>query len=194
MKNRALLSAVALCFLVAGCESKKEEPAKPKVADKVIPVPAAAPTAPPASADQDAKPMKMADTKAAASAIPPGLKGCKKNRCDVTLTVTGSGDPDCKITASPNPRGVHKDNKGDHIKWTIATAGWEFDANGIDFGGDPQFSGGQLNGANNKYRWTDANTDPAPTQHDYRMNLKNPKTGKKCTKDPSIVNGVLVED
>ena len=28
MHNRALLSAVALCFLVAGCESKKDEPAK----------------------------------------------------------------------------------------------------------------------------------------------------------------------
>ena len=192
MKNRALLSAIALCFLVAGCESKKEEPAKPKVADKVVPLPAAAPTAPPASAEQDAKPAQVAQVTRAA------MKGCKRGNCKITITVQTNPAGDCTgMMKVPDPRGVWKGTasapqRDVPIEWTIATPDWQFDAKGVDFRGDPKFRNGAPSNGNRTFTWTDVNDDSAP--HDYWVNLVNPKTKKHCNADPSIVNGVLVED
>jgi hypothetical protein len=194
MKNRALLSAVALCFVVAGCESKKEPPAQPKVADKVVPVPAAAPTPPPASAAQDAtssaQVAQVADAKSGTAAPAKARNNCQGGqRCLVTLTVDANAKP-CKVMKDKNPLKVMAGSP-EKITWKVATAGWVFDAKGIDFSGNPQFNNGS--GADGD-TWTvdDANTDKTPTPHNYKINLK--KGAQKCSKDPSIVNGVLVED
>ena len=201
MKNRALLSAIALCFLVAGCESKKEEPVKPKVVDKVVPVPAPAPTPPPASAAQDAKPAgvaQVADTQKAAAPAPPGLKGCKRGNCKITLTVQVGPSGDCtRILKVPDPRGIWKgDPKNPQldvpIVWDIATPDWEFTAKGIDFNNNGKFKNGTPGADKRTFTWTDVNDDQGT--HAYSVNLVNPKTKKTCNIDPSIVNGVLVED
>jgi hypothetical protein len=202
MKNRALLSAFALCFLAAGCDSKKPaEPAQPKVTAAVVPLPPAAPQPPAASANQDAKPaavaqqqpVQMAQTDAKKAGDPfAAMQGCKKDKCKITLNVAGTTAADCKITADPDKRGVHKDNKGDHIEWTIVGGAkdWEFDTNGIDFGSNRQFSDAHPAGSK-KYKVKDANTDTTPTEHAYTMHLKSTADAKvKCSKDPSIVNDV----
>ena len=191
MRNRALLSAVAVCFIAAGCDTKKPaDPPKPKTEAAVVP--------------QDAKPVQLAQsgtaksdapapavTKKAAPAIPAGLKGCKQGNCKITLTVRGTGSS-CDITPSPDPRGVFKDNKNDFMEWRIATADWEFDANGIEFPGDSEFSDGQAAGPQ-KYKVKNKNSDTTPTAHAYNINLKH-KSGAKCSKDPSVVNDVLVAE
>lgn len=190
MKNRALSSAVALCFLVAGCESKREEPVKPKVADKVIPLPAAAPTAPPASASQDAKPMQATDARSGTAAPAKAGNNCQNGqKCLVTLTVNADAKP-CKVMKDKDPLKVVKGHP-ETITWKIATAGWVFDARGIDFSGNPQFNKGA--GATTD-TWTveDANTDTKPKPHPYKINLR--KGQQKCNQDPSIVNGVEVND
>jgi hypothetical protein len=203
MKNRALLSAVALCFLVAGCESKKEEPVKPKVADKVVPLPAPAPTPPPASGGQDAKPAGQATQVAQLAATtkataPAPLKGCKRGNCKIKVTVDVSSAGVCKILKDPDIRGVWKGPQGGAperdvpIEWAIMTADWQFDAKGIDFHGNNKFKNGSAGNGNRTYTWTDVNDDAG--KHDYWVNLVNPRTNKKCNADPSIVNGVLVED
>jgi hypothetical protein len=189
MNNRALLSAVALCFLVAGCQPKKEEPAQPKVADKVVPLPAAAPTPPPASADQDAKNAPVAQVADAKPGVAPSPKGgplgCTRGRCKVSLDVTGAGDPNCTIAKNPDPLYVWAQNQGDTIVFTVRTNGWSFDANGISFatgnftcspGGNPQ-------------TYNCVNPNQAKGTHNYKVKLKT-SDGKKCTKDPSVVNGV----
>jgi hypothetical protein len=196
MKKRALLSALSLCFLAAACDSKKPtDPPQPKTA-AVVPVPPATPTAPPASANQDAKPVQLAQADTTAvkdAAAPANLKGCTQGKCKVTLTVTGKTAADCKITANPDMRGVFKDNKNDFIEWTIATNGWEFDSNGIDFSGNPQFTDGQPAGAK-KYKVKDANLATAPKVHNYKMNLKSTTSKETCSKDPSVVNDVQVAE
>jgi len=193
MKNRALLSAVAVCFLVAGCQ-KKEEPAQPKVADKVVPVPSAAPTAPPASAAQDAKPAQLAQITAAA------MKGCSRGRgnCKIKVTVQTNAAGDCtKIIKDPDSRGVWAGAPGHPerdvpIVWELMTQGWEFDAAGVNFSNNPKFKNGAPSNKNRTFTWTDVNDDTG--KHDYVVKVVNSKTKKPCEADPSIVNGVLVED
>jgi hypothetical protein len=208
MKKRALLSAIALCFLAAGCPQKATEPPKPKDTAAVVPLPPAAPTAPAASANQDAKPAQLASSSSPQVAqadlkvftpppVPADLKGCSDRPggrgCKVTLTVQGSGDPGCKITADPYHRGVFKNYKKKFIEWNIATADWQFDANGIDFGNNSQFSDGSGTGTA-QYKVKDQNDATAPKQHPYKINLKHKTTGARCTKDPTVVNDVQVEE
>jgi len=199
MKNRALLSAIALCFLVAGCESKKEEPVKPKVADKVVPVPAPAPTPPPASAAQDAKPAGVAQVAGTQkAAAPAAMRGCKRGNCKITVTVQTSPGGDCtRIMKVPEHRGVWAGTPSNPqrdvpIEWNLATPDWQFDAKGVDFAGNGKFRNGVASNGKRTFTWTDVNDDTG--QHNYAVNLVNPKTNKKCSADPSIVNGVLVED
>ena len=180
MKNRALLSAVAVCFLVAGCESKKDEPPKPKVADKVVPLPAEAPKAPPASANQDATPKKVGDV-----APPAAPQGCTRGNCKVWLDVTGTEDPTCNIRKQPDPLYVWKDNKNDTMAFMVRTTDWSFDANGISFA-----TGGITCTADaNPKKYNCLNPNPGKGEHPYLVKLKH-SSGKKCTKDPSVVNGV----
>ena len=183
MFNRALLSAVAVCFAVAGCDSNKPaEPPKPKAAAAVVPLPAEKAAA---SGYPDAKPAQVADAKKAASS----LKGCKAGQCKVELTVTGEGDPNCNIAKSRDPLPVWKQNKNDTLRWIINTNGWEFANDGIKFS-DAQFTGAGHDGAKHKFKVKDANTDTAEKAYPYAIKLVNAKTRKTCTKDPSVVNGV----
>lgn len=193
MKNRALLSAVALCLLVAGCESKKEAPAAPKVADKVVPLPTAAPTAPPASAEQDAKPSQLAQV----APPPPGPKGCRAGRCKVKITVNTDSSGACtSIVKNPEIRGVWvgkpTPQRDVPIVWDIDTQDWEFDAKGIDFAGNSKFKNGQASPNKKSFTWTDVNDDTG--KHSYTVYVVNPKTKKTCSKDPWIVNGAEVEE
>ena len=186
MKNRALLSAWVLCFAAVGCDSQKAaEPPKPKTAAVVTPMPAEAPRAPAASAKQDA-PAQVAQM------APAGLnhmQGCGHGRCKVRLEVTGEGKT-CVVTATPDVLGVFHLNKGDDIKWSIATAGWQFvdtpSVQGIEIVANTnnQFTA-PAGGNTNNYKWTNANTDT--TKYKYRIHLKN--GAKTCDADPMIVNG-----
>jgi len=185
MVNRALLSALAVCFAVAGCE-KPAEPPKTKPAAAVVPLPPEAPKAPAASAGQDAQPAQMAQ----AAALPTS-GGCKAGQCKVELDVTGDDDSNCKIKKTPDALPVWTQNKNDTMRWIINTADWEFDNDGIKLvTPNPQFTAPGHDGAKHKYKIVNANTDTASTAHYYKISLTNKKTGKKCTKDPSIVNGV----
>ena len=184
MKKRALLSALALCFLAAGCDSKKTaEPPQPKTA-AVVPLPPAAPQPPAASANQDAKPVQLAQ---AGSAAGNGRKGCKKNHCNVVITVTEGATPCAKVNI--DPLDVYKGNKDDQIRWTIATQGWKFASKtkGIVWkdSGQRQFRDGDFDGNDNKFKWTDANTDER--EYKYEIHLVN--GSKKCDVDPSAING-----
>jgi len=186
MKIRALLSAIALCFTAAACDSQKAaEPPKPKTA-AVVPLPPAAPTAPAASANQDATPAQAADTKAGTPPPPKARpkKGCAGHNCKVELTVGAN----CAITAVPDALPVFA--KGVDIKWSVKPAGWKFAANGIEFKktGQSQFSG-QAGGNSNNYKWTDANTD----QDDYKYIIHVVNGTQHCDVDPSIVNGAEME-
>ncbi len=198
MKNRALLSALALCFVAAGCDAKKAaEPPPPKAAAAVTPLPPAAPQPPAASANQDAKPVQVAaaDTpktdapKTGAGGVAPtkgnGRKGCTQGRCKVIIDVTEGATPCAKAT--PDMVHVFEGNKNDNIMWTIRTPGWEFAANGIAWkdSGQKQFTAGGHNGSKNTFKWKDANTDEK--EYKYAIHLVNGK--KKCDADPSAVNG-----
>ncbi|HUQ28934.1 MAG TPA: hypothetical protein VM051_10090 [Usitatibacter sp.] len=185
--NRALLSAIALCFAAVGCDSQKTaEPPKPK-AQAVVPMPAEAPKAPAASAGQDAKTMLAGGTKAGApKAKKPACKN--NNNCTVELDVTGTANPDCMIIKSDNRFFVAK-GSAEKIKWKIKTAGWDFEpANGIAFA-DPQF---KCAPQGSQYVCDDANKDTKPTDYPYTIALK--KGSAKCTVDPMIVNGAADEN
>jgi hypothetical protein len=185
MMNRALLSAVALCFLAAGCQPKKEEPAQPKVADKVVPVPSAAPTAPPASGSQDAPKAKLE-----AAAL-----GCTQGNCKVWMDVLGptgagnpaTGDPDCKISKQPDTLYVWKGNQNDTINFMLRSSDWSFDANGISFTTGNITCTADANPK--KYTCRNPNGAAQAGTHYYTVRVKH-SNGKSCTKDPSVVNGV----
>ena len=182
MKNRALLSVLALSLLAAACDSKKTaEPPKPQATAAVVPLPPAAPQAPAASANQDAKPVQLAQADPKATARPP--KGCGGNNCKIDITV---GD-NCSIKASPDPLPVFA--KDIDIKWSISTGGWKFAPNGIEFKkANTQFSANS-GGNTNNYKWKDANGDTE--KYDYAIHVVN--GDKKCDADPSIVNGAEME-
>jgi hypothetical protein len=191
MKNRALLSAIALCFAAVGCDSQKTaEPPKPKTAQAVVPMPSEAPKAPAASAGQDAKPMQVAGTKAGSAGAPKAMKpACKNNNhCTVELDVTGTANPNCKIVKSDDKLFVAK-GRAEKITWKIRTAGWDFDTNGIAFPASPQFKCGPQG---NKFECDDPNTETKPTDHPYTIALK--KGAAKCSVDPMIVNGAEDEN
>ena len=186
MKNRALLSALALCFIAAGCDSQKTaKPPEPKAA-AVVPLPPPAPTAPAASSGQDAKPAQVAqadakpDTKAGAAPMARPKKGCSGNNCKVEITVGAN----CAITVDPQNLPVFAQNV--EIKWSLKPAHWKFAANGIDFKdtGQGQFHN-PAGGNSNNFKWKDDNTDQRP--YGYWIHVVNGKD--KCDADPSIVNG-----
>ena len=181
MSNRALLLAVAACFAVAACDARKDEPPKPKTAQAVVPLPPEAPKAAAASADQDAKPVRVADT----SQTKAGRAGCGSGKCVVKITVDDSVTP-CKVTYSTMDLSVYGRN---NIRWT-AGGGWLFDKDGIDLpNGASQFSNPAGEGSAT-YSWDDKNTDTV--KYKYRVNLK--KGAKTCKADPSVVNGADYED
>jgi hypothetical protein len=182
MRNRALLSAVAVCFVAAACDSKKAaEPAQQKPATAaVVPLPTANP---------DAKALATADAPKAGAAAPAkgnGRKGCTQGNCKVTIDVQEGQTPCAR--ANPDKLDVFKDNKNDHIKWTInAPNGWKFASNGIEWkdGQQNQFTGGGSDGADHKFKWQNANTDDR--EYHYKIHLVKGKA--KCDVDPSAING-----
>ena len=192
MNNRALLLAVAACFAAAACDTKKDEPPKPKTAQAVVPLPPEAPKAAAASANQDARPMQVVDTAKAGAApgpgkraIRPGTKGCGNGKCVVNIKNIA---PDPKNPGSCNAayNAEHLDVAGQDqtITWN-ATGGWKFDQKGIELPmGGGQFSGGQGAGSN---KWTvlDKNTDDKK----YKYTIWLVKDKEKCRIDPSVVNG-----
>jgi hypothetical protein len=190
MKNRALLSVLALCVLAAGCDSQKAaEPPKPKTAAAVIPLPPAAPTAPAASANQDAQPVQVAQS--STPTVPPTtLKpACKQgNNCTVELTVTGTTSQNCMITKDRPKLHVARGHD-ETIHWKITNAAgaaaWDFDANGVDFSGNSAFTC-SANGTR-KYKCGDKNAETTHTPHNYKLKLK--AGNQTCDHDPMIVNG-----
>jgi hypothetical protein len=190
MTNRALISAIALCFAAAGCDSQKAaEPPKPKTA-AVVPLPPEAPKAAAASANQDAAPMQVADTKAGAgkakAAKRPGTKGCGDGRCVVKIKDVKPGKP---CTATYNAEHLEVAGAKQTITWQV-TGGWTFDANGIDLPvGTNQFSNAQ-GGGTNKFSVVDENSD----DQRYKYTVRLTKGKDKCEMDPSIVNGAETID
>jgi hypothetical protein len=190
MKTRALLSALALCLVAAGCDSQKTaEPPKPKTA-AVVPLPPAAPTAPAASANQDAQPVQMVQADAPKPAQPTALKpACKQgNNCTVELTVTGTTAQNCMITKDRPKLHVARGQR-EMIHWKITNAAgaanWDFDTNGVDFHGHNAFTC-SADGAR-KYKCDDSNPETTHTPHNYDLKLK--AGNQVCTHDPMIVNG-----
>lgn len=190
MNNRALLLAVAACFAAAACD-KKDEPPKPKTAQAVVPLPPEAPKAAAASANQDAKPMQVADTaKAGASPAPakrmtrPGTKGCGNGKCVVNIkNITPDPKKPGACSATYNAEYLDVAGQNETITWN-ATGGWEFASNGIDLPvGGGQFSAGSANG--NKYTIVDKNDD----DKSYKYTIRLVKGKEKCQIDPSVVNG-----
>lgn len=183
MTRRALIPAVALLAVLAACENKPAEAPKATSQAKVTPLPPAAPAAPAASAGQDAAP--AAQTAAVADTKQAQPKGCQAGKCKIAVDVGAN----CAITVTPDVLGVFRDNKGDTITWKIATPGWQFAPDGIAFKqANTQFT--DKNPSAQVYTWKDANTDTAT--YPYTVNVVN--GAQKCSKDPSIVNGVLVPD
>lgn len=193
--NRALLSAIALCF-AAGCEQKPAEPPKPKTAQAVVPLPPEAPKAAAASAGQDAKPQQVAGAmsppaKAAAKASPkrPGTKGCGSGKCVVHIRNVKVGTPFC--TADYNAKDLLVAGAQQKITWHVA-GGWTFDAkpNGIELPmGSGQFSDPQ-GGGSAKFSWVDVNDDDKT----YKYVVRITKGSQKCVIDPSVLNGAETED
>jgi hypothetical protein len=174
MNNRALWSAIAVCFAVAAC-TKTEVTTKPATTTPP-PKPADAPTAPPGSS---APPVVTA--RATTAEIDAARKaGCKGDQCKVDVTVS-----DCKITATPPVLGVA--DKSVDLKWSLKTADHEFTDNGITFKNpdNRQFTGKTKVSADT-FKWTDANSDTGV--YDYTIEVKR-KDGTICRLDPSIVNG-----
>lgn len=185
MRNRALLSAIALCFGLGACEAKKDEPPKPKTAQAVVPLPPEAPKPAAASANQDASPAQLAQAAQADPAKAGKRAGCGGTRCVVKITVDDTVTP-CKVTYSTDELSVYGPNK---IRWT-AQGGWLFDKDGIDLpAGGGQFSNPAGEGSAT-YSWDDKNTDKL--KYKYKVNLKN--GAKTCKADPSVVNGADYED
>jgi hypothetical protein len=190
MKNRALLSVLALSLLAAACDSQKTaEPPKPQATAAVVPLPPAAAQAPAASANQDAKPVQLAqsDTKQAETmALKPACK--QGNNCTVELTVTGTTGQNCKITKDRPKLHVARGH-AETIHWKITNAtgaaAWDFDANGVDFSGNSAFTC-SANGSR-KYKCEDKNPEATHTQHHYTVKLK--AGNQTCNNDPMIVNG-----
>ena len=200
MINRALLSAIALCFAAAGCDSQKAaEPPKPKAA-AVIPLPPEAPKAAAASANQDAKPaepMKVAQASAGgpttgndAKGMPKDASGkrggCGPNKCMIKVRVTDEAK--CRADYKPSNLSVHATNV--KIQW-VSEGGWLFDgAQAVELPtGGNQFSGHAGDGTAT-FSVTDENSDK--NTYKYTIHLK--KGTKKCLVDPSVVNGADYED
>ena len=173
MINRALLPAIAACFVVAACSQKSTEAPKPQ-SSAVVPLPPEAPKPPAASANQDAKPAGKGN----------GRKGCGHGNCKVDIVVNMSATPCAKVT--PENLDVFKGNKHDGIKWSISTTGWKFAANGIEFKDAKQKQFSEGGGHNtNTFRWKDANDD----EETYKYSIHVTDGAKKCDVDPSVVNG-----
>jgi hypothetical protein len=193
MSNRALLLAVAACFAAAACDARKDEPPKPKTAQAVVPLPPEAPKAAAASANQDAKPVQVADTGKPGAAAPaqgkkrPGTKGCGNGKCVVQIKTVTPGKPYC--TGTYNAEHLEVAGGSETITWHVA-GGWKFDKTGIDLpSGGGQFSGAQGAG-DTKYSIVDANTDDKK----YKYKIYLTKGSDKCVIDPSIVNGAETID
>jgi len=195
MRNRALLSALALCLGVGACEAKKDEPPKPKTALAVVPLPPEAPKPAAASAEQDAKPMQVADTKAGAAAVKreirPGTRGCGNGKCIVNLKgITPDPKKPGWCNATYNAEHLDVAGQDQKITWN-ATGGWNFDSKGIELpvGGD-QFSGSAAGSAPTQWTVMDKNTD----KKEYKYTAWVMKGAAKCRIDPSIVNGADTTD
>lgn len=188
MKKRALLSAIALCFLASGCDSKKTaEPPKPTTA-AVVPLPPAAPTAPAASANQDAKTATASAQVAQAQpeqkkqvALKPACKG--GNHCKVEVAVTDGPGTSCTIKKDPDTLHVAKGSP-EKITWKMANGStWALDKIVFNSAGAPFKCA--ANGPH--ITCEDDNKETSPKQHPYKVHVK--KGTVKCSTDPMIVNG-----
>jgi hypothetical protein len=185
MRNRALLSALALCLSLGACEAKKDEPPKPKTAQAVVPLPPEAPKPAAASAGQDAGPVRLAQAAQTDPATAGKRPGCAGARCVVKITVDDNVTP-CKVTYSTDDLSIYGAN---NIRW-VAQDGWLFDKDGIDLpAGGGQFSNAAGEGTAT-YSWDDKNSDKL--KYKYKVNLK--KGAKTCKGDPSVVNGADYDD
>jgi hypothetical protein len=191
MKNRALLSALAVCFIAAGCDKKADAPPPPKAAAAVTPLPPAAPQAPAASANQDATPAQPAQVAMASGKRVgvPSFKGSGGPLCDggganceveVDAADAGSG---CTIAKNP-PRVKAKKGSAQTIKWRMKQGStWQLDKVVFADAGAPfscQSNGPQIH-------CNTPNNDTQPTEYDYVVHVK--KGGQTCSSDPMIVNG-----
>lgn len=189
MENRALLSALALCFLAAGCNSQKAaEPAQSKPTAAVVPLPAAAPTAPPASSQQDAKSGAPAPSPTQQVAQGGGPKVTAAPlcdhaaHCDVEVRVTDSGGG-CVIAKDPDRLKVMKGH-AETIKWSMASGStWALDK--IVFVKPNSPFTCRTNGPN--INCQTPNTENQATEYPYYVHVK--KGTQKCSTDPMIVNG-----
>ena len=118
-------------------------------------------------------------------APPPGPLACPPN-CDVAVTAYDNCSSANVISANPDPLPVKRGNSP-NIFWTIDhNSPYTFAQNGIDFHGDPQFTGGQLQNPK-RFKWMDKNEDSS--YHKYAINLLK-ADGTACpTKDPGVING-----
>lgn len=165
MNNRALLSAIAICFAVAAC-SRTEEAPKPKPKAEA-PKPPEAPTATPASGT---------------ALLGSATNRCNLPTCDVAIDVTQCSDKGNDIKATPDPYYTAPPNKVIH--WKIGGSGYGFVGKGIDFKTD----GGKSNFKNPKPGSTDWYYDNSGTTgtYPYAIWLKGPNGN--CHVDPTIVN------
>lgn len=174
MKHRALIAALSVGLALAGC-AKKETAATP-----------AAPQtqAPPANT--------VAQLPPPAPAGPKPDYVCKKNgNCEVGVTIKDCS-PNGIILDYP-AIGVERGNTDIDITWTIATADYEFAADGVKFKEsqwEKEFKDGKAN--KNKFTWHDLN--PQDKQQGrafpYTVTIVK-KGGAACaSKDPTVINDI----
>ncbi|HXU56783.1 MAG TPA: hypothetical protein VN744_15195 [Casimicrobiaceae bacterium] len=115
---------------------------------------------------------------------------CAGNNCPVSVSVYGEdcSNPD-NIQAAPPAAPIKRGNANPRIEWTIvASSGFTFASNGIDFHGNSQFHNGRVLANGAKFEWFDTNSETKPTPHKYSINLLH--NGVACTPlDPGIING-----
>jgi len=181
MKHRALLAVLALGAAVAGCEKQTPATPAPKAVEPVVQAPAPTPAPAAATTQAAANPpasMRHYDRKCGKSA-----------KCEVSITVT-----ECStngIIVDYGVLGVETGTRDVDIRWTIATAGYEFAEDGIKFKGDAwQKEFDQKAHNKNEYKWRDRNNMGSPPErsYDYTITIVK-KGGAACaSKDPTVVN------
>jgi hypothetical protein len=190
MKNRALLlSAVSLCFAVAGCDPRSgvTKPAPPPTPPRVADTPSPPPPAPPPASADAAFAAKLAAFKAK---YPEGDMNCKNGTCTVDVTV-GAG---CAVRAVPPQLGLQEGEGNLTIIWTIRSSSGRvafYENNGInaDAPKDPTRWATQFRNprrvSDTEFRWVDLNT----VAGEYGYNIWVNQDGKLCKLDPIIING-----
>jgi hypothetical protein len=184
MRNRALLSALAVCFIAAGCDSKPAATAQPKPAPAVTPLPPPAPQPPAASANQDATggavKLAQANDVPDPNAQPPFCNNGA--HCEVEVSVTENGGRCTRIVKNPDRLRVWKGH-AETIQFRMA-AGSSWSLERIAFANpNAPFS---CNG-NGPINCSTPNNETTATEYRYVVHVK--KGNVTCSADPMIVNG-----